>query len=112
MILQMAEGVIVRTVRAGILRRKRWQAEALTIDGEQRFWEAMTPPLTDDAMHLYLIECGLPKADVALFVQAINDPETVPISNAPKATSARRFQQPAYHRGKVSEARGGVMTEV
>ena len=73
MIIQMSKGVHMRRTR-GRLLGYRWQLFLLS--GES--FGSMTDRLSTDEMQLALFRMRFPRGDLALFIQAVNNPQVTP----------------------------------
>ncbi len=92
MVIQLSKNVTLTRSKTW-LRRVRWQAHMCEGDGQQWKWVAMTDALSIDAMYREMIALGFPQSDIALFIEAINNPNVVPfnprLNNQPKKTAVR-----------------------
>ena len=73
MIIQLSSGVHMRRTRGWSLGY-RWQLFLLS--GEE--FGSMTDRLDTDAMQVALIRMRFPRADIGLFIQAVNNPQVTP----------------------------------
>ena len=92
MVIQLSKNVTLIRSRAWF-GRIRWQAHICEGDGDRWEWVAMTDALTTDKMHIHLIAAGFPQSDIALFIEAINNPDVTPfnpkLNNQPKKGRVR-----------------------
>jgi len=78
MIIQMSKNVVlVRTEPKGGVQ---WEARLCEGNGSEWKWTQIIPVSNTDDMYLDMIAMGFPQHDIALFVEAINNPNVVPFN--------------------------------